>query len=89
MAMQQRTISIVASGLAFILLIVAAVALPQRDVQPVEAQETQLTRSFVEQFTGQYLLAVAQRREVQDYDLRDGRGWAKAILTGAKEKEDE
>jgi hypothetical protein len=60
--------------------------MPRSQSDPAQVQQPSRTE-FVEQFTGRYLLAVAQRREVQDYDLRDGRAWAKAILSGADERE--
>jgi hypothetical protein len=86
--MQQRTLAIFASGLAFLVLVVAALATPQRGSDQDTDQQAGASNSFVEQFTSRYLLAVAQRREVQDYDLQDGRAWARAIQSGAKEKKD-
>ncbi len=86
--MQHRLLSVVATSLVFFVLAVAVFAVPRgQSGQPDQAKTQQPSRTeFVEQFTSHYLLAVAQRREVQDYDLLDGRAWAKAILSGADEK---
>lgn len=86
--MQQRTFPFIASALALLVLVVAAFAAPQRGADPDQGQRSTHAASFVEEFTSRYLLAVAQRREVQDYDLRDGRAWAQAIQSGANEKKD-
>jgi len=87
--MKQRTLSVVAStSLVFFVLTVAVFALPRGQSDPADEAPAQQPSGtvFVEQFTSRYLLAVAQRREVQDYDLSDGRAWAKSILNGANEK---
>ena len=87
--MQYRTLSVVATIVVLSVLAVAVHAMPLRQSDPADqAQAPQPAQTeFLAQFTSSYLLAVAQRREVQDYDLRDGRAWARAILSGADERE--